>query len=29
MWEKEERDRIKKGNQNWQGFKTKKPEHKG
>ena len=29
MWEKEEGDRIKKGNQNWQGFRTKKPEHKG
>lgn len=29
MWEKEQDDRIQKGNKNWQGFKTKKPEHKG
>ncbi len=29
MWEREQIDRIEKGNKNWQGFKTKKPEHKG
>lgn len=29
MWEKDEPQRIEKGNKNWQGFATKKPEHKG
>lgn len=29
MWEKEQKTRIGKGDQNWEGFKTKKPEHKG
>jgi len=29
MWEKEQNGRIKRGDQNWDGFKTKKPEHKG
>lgn len=28
-WEENHGERINKGNQNWQGFKTKKPEHKG
>jgi len=27
-WEQDQDTRIDKGNQNWQGFKTKKPEHK-
>ena len=29
MWEKEQKGRIEKGDQNWDGFKTKKPVHKG
>jgi YHS domain-containing protein len=29
MWEKEQSERIKKGEQNWVEFKTKKPKHKG
>jgi YHS domain-containing protein len=29
MWEKEQEQRIKDGEKNWQEFKTKKPEHKG
>jgi YHS domain-containing protein len=28
MWEKEQPERIKKGEHNWVEFKTKKPEHK-
>lgn len=28
MWEKEQDERIKQGKINWEGFKTKKPEHK-
>lgn len=29
MWEKNEAERIENGKKNWQGFKSKKPEHKG
>lgn len=29
MWEKDQTERIKMGTKNWQGFATKKPEHKG
>jgi YHS domain-containing protein len=29
MWEKEQDQRIRKGETNWESFKTKKPEHKG
>lgn len=29
MWEKEQQGNIKKGEENWVEFKTKKPEHKG
>jgi YHS domain-containing protein len=29
MWEKEQEQRIKDGEKNWQEFKTKKPQHKG
>lgn len=28
-WAENQSERIDKGNKNWQGFKTKKPEHKG
>lgn len=28
-WEKKEAERIESGRKNWQGFKSKKPEHKG
>lgn len=28
-WEKDQQQRIEKGKTNWEGFKTKKPEHKG
>ncbi len=28
-WEENQGERITKGNQNWKGFGTKKPEHKG
>jgi len=29
LWEKEQAERIEKGNQNWEQFKTKAPERKG
>lgn len=29
MWEQNMNERIGKGNQNWESFKTKKPQHKG
>ena len=29
LWEREQNQRIEKGIKNWEGFKTKKPEHKG
>ena len=29
LWEKEQDERIRNGNQNWEGFKKKAPEHKG
>jgi YHS domain-containing protein len=29
MWEAEQEKRIKDGEKNWEGFKSKKPEHKG
>ncbi len=29
LWEKEQSDNIKKAEENWKGFKSKKPEHKG
>ena len=29
MWEKEQTDLIKKGDENWRDFQTRQPEHKG
>lgn len=29
LWEKEQSENIRKAAENWKGFKTKKPEHKG
>lgn len=29
MWEKDQQQNIKKGEENWNGFKAKKPQHKG